>query len=308
MRVTTVFNRMLGLEGTSVSGVSFGGEGMIVAIRPRRKRHFCPCGEPGVGYDHHRRRWRHLDAAGTRIWLEADIWRVDCGRCGRVRTEEVPWARPGARLSRDLEDVIAWLAQRTDKTSICELLRVSWRTVQSVVERVVDDHLDDSRLDNVFNLGVDEISYKRGHQYLTIIADHDTGRVLHVAKGRGHSQLNGFFEELGSERCHQVKAISMDMATIWQKPCADHIPQAAICFDPFHVIRWANQALDAVYTTMSRDSSGRTITDWRKTRYALRAGAENLKDDHHNLIRQLRRTRYALWRAWELKGDCPWFA
>lgn len=75
------------------------------------------------------------------VWSESDIARIDCRRCRRVRTEQVPWARPGARLTRDLEDVIAWLAQRTDKTSICRLLRVSWQTVHRTVTRVLAEHL-----------------------------------------------------------------------------------------------------------------------------------------------------------------------
>jgi transposase len=174
--------------------------------------------------------------------------------------------------------------------------------VQAVVMRVVADHLDDSRLDGIFNLGVDEISYKRGHQYLTVIADHGSGRVVHIAEGRSQATLQGFFDLLGPDRCAQVKAISMDMARFWREPCHRSIPQADICFDPFHVIRFANQALDAVYTQSGRQHgtpvNGR---DWRRTRYALRAGAERLDQNHHQLLIQLRRTRYALWRAWELK-------
>ena len=163
------------------------------------------------------------------VWLEADVARIDCRRCGRVRTEQVPWARPGARLTRDLEDVIAWLAQRTDKTSICRLLRVSWQTVHRTVARVVADHLDDSRLDDLYRLGVDEISYTRGHDYLTVIANHDNGRVVWVAKGRNHTVLQGFFDALGPERCAQVEAISMDMAKVWQKPCAHNTAMIHLC-------------------------------------------------------------------------------
>jgi transposase len=302
VRVSTAFNRILAIPGASVSTVAFTGDGIVVGLRQRARRHRCPCGQVAPGYDHSRRRWRHLDLAASKLWLEADIWRVDCLRCGRVRTEDVPWARPGARLSRDLEDVIAWLAQRTDKTSICRLLRVAWETVQGVVTRVVAEHLDDSRLDGLLNLGVDEISYKRGHQYLTVIADHDTGRVVHVAKGRNQAALQGFFDLLGPDRCAQVKAISMDMAAIWREPCRQSIPQAAICLDPFHIMVWTNRALDDVYKSMSREhGTGTGDKDWRRTRYALRAGVENIDEDHHKLLRRLRRDRYALWRAWELK-------
>jgi len=302
VRVSTAFNKMLAIAGAWVERVEFTEGGIVVGLRLRARSHRCPCGRAASGYDHSRRRWRHLDLAACRLWLEAEIWRVDCRRCGQVRTEDVPWARPGARLTRDLEDVIAWLCQRTDKTSVCRLLRVSWETVQAVVMRVVADHLDDSRLEGLFNLGVDEISYKRGHQYLTVIADHDSGRVVHVAQGRSQASLQEFFDLLGPDRCQQVKAISMDMAKVWREPCAQSIPQAAICFDPFHLIRLATIALDSVYTQSGRQHgtppNGR---DWRRTRYALRAGAERLADNHRQLLNQLRRTRYQLWRAWDLK-------
>jgi len=295
---------MLAIPGAWVSSVSFTNAGVVVGLRRRQRRHRCVCGAVAPAYDHSRRQWRHLDLAACKLWLEADIWRVDCRSCGRVRTEDVPWARPGARLSRDLEDVIAWLAQRTDKTSIGRLLRVSWETVHAVVIRVVEEHLDDSRLDGLFNLGVDEISYKRGYQYLTVVADHDTGRVVWVAKGRNQAALSSFFEALGEERCSQVRAISMDLAPIWRGPCESFIPQAAICLDPFHVVRMANQALDSVYSDARRER-GRGVSnrDWRRTRYALRAGAEKLDDEHRKLLREVRRTRYELWCAWELKEE-----
>src|SRR5215475_7236884 len=164
---------MLGLQGAFVQSVRFSSDGIVVRVRPSARSHRCPCGARSrARYDRSRRRWRHVDAAGCRLWLEADIARIACRSCGRVRTEEIPWARPGARHTRDLEHVIAWLAQRTDKTSICQLLRVSWEAVDRIVKHVVAEYLDDARLDNLFNLGVDEISYKRGHQYLTVVANH----------------------------------------------------------------------------------------------------------------------------------------
>lgn len=303
MRVSTAFNRMLAIVGASVTAVAFTDDGIVVSLRRRARRHRCPCGRRAPGYDRSTRRWRHLDLAASKLWLEAEIWRVDCRACGRVRTEMVPWARPGARLSRDVEDVIAWLAQRTDKTSICRLLRVGWTTVQAVVTRVVADHLDDSRLDGLFNLGVDEISYKRGHQYLTVVADHDTGRVVWVAEGRTQAALAGFFDALGPERRPLVRAVSMDMATIYRDATRRAVPHAAICFDPFHLVSWANQAVDSVFQRVDRRSSELTGRDWRTARYALRAGAERLGDRHHQLLAAIERDRHELFQAWELKEE-----
>ncbi len=119
MRVTTAFNKMLGLVGASVASVTFTPEGSWSGCVGARAKHRCPCGwRTWAIYDRSMRRWRHLDLGATRCFLEAEIARIDCARCGRVRTEEVPWARPGARHTSDLQDVVAWLAQRIDKTTI----------------------------------------------------------------------------------------------------------------------------------------------------------------------------------------------
>lgn len=305
MRVSTAFNRMLDLEGASVRSVEFSADGIVVGVVRTARRHRCPCGSKAPVYDRAgRRRWRHIDACGSKLWLEADLVRVRCRRCDTVRTEAVPWARPRARFTRDLEDVIAWLCQRTDKTAVTRLLRVSWEAVQAVVERVVAERIDDRRLDGVFRLGVDEISYKRGHHYLTVVADQDSGKVLYVAEGRSQAALVGFFEELGPSRCEQVTAISMDMAPIWQAPCAEHIPQAAICFDPFHIIRWANDAVDKVFRAASQAlSNGTGGRDWRRARYVIRAGVERLGPRELAILARIRSNRLELFEAWELKEE-----
>ncbi len=102
------------------------GQWLVLQLRRRTARPVCPCGKRGSGvYDRSVRGWRHLDWGTSKVWLEAEIRRLDCRRCGRVRTEQLPWARPRARHSRDFEDVVAWLAQHTDKTTIGKLLRSS---------------------------------------------------------------------------------------------------------------------------------------------------------------------------------------
>jgi hypothetical protein len=159
MRVTTASNRMSAIPGASMVGVEFTREGLVVGIRHRARRLTCP--------------WRHLSLGACRPFLEAEIRRLDCRACGRVRTETVPWARPGSRLTRDLEDVVAWLAKRLDKTSVAKFLRVAWETVAAIVVRVVAEHLDPGRLERLYRIGVDEVSDRKGHRYLTVVADPD---------------------------------------------------------------------------------------------------------------------------------------
>jgi transposase len=177
VRVTTAFNRILGMAGATVEAVQFTPAGIVVGIRARSRRLRCPCGQLSrARYDSSRRRWRHLDMAATKVWLEAEVARIDCRQCGRVRTQEVPWARHGARHSRDFEDVVAWRCQRTDMTTVAGLLRCSWAAVHAIAGRVVVERLAADRLDGLYRNGVDEISYRRGHQYLTVVACHDRAR------------------------------------------------------------------------------------------------------------------------------------
>lgn len=167
MRVATAFNRMLRLPGASVIGVAFATEGVIVTVRPRRRRRVCSgCGQVGRPPIHGRRlkRWRHLDLGANRCVIECELRRLACRDCG-VRLEAVPWARAGSAHTRDFEDLVAFLAQQMAKTPIARLLRVAWDTVGRIIERVVADHLDERRLDGLVALGCDEISYRRGQRY-----------------------------------------------------------------------------------------------------------------------------------------------
>ena len=306
MRVTTAFNRILDLPGASVATVSFTDEGLVVGLRRRSRRLACPCGRRSRSYyDSSRRRCRHLDFGACKVFLEAEVHREDCPTCGRVRTEQVPWARPGARHTRDFEDVAAWLAQRTDKTSVARLLRCSWEAVDHIVDRVVLEHIDDTRLNGLLRIGVDEVSYKRGHRYLTIVADHDTGRVVWVGKHRTKQAFEAFFDALGPTRTEAIEAISLDGSSVYLPVARDRIPQATICLDPFHIMKWTNEVRDSVYRAEApKIPPGKGLPsrrEWRRTRYALRAGWERLDTEHQAIVNALRRYRYLLWRTWELK-------
>jgi transposase len=162
-----------------------------------------------------------------------------------VRLEPVRWARPGAAHTRDFEDVVAWLAQQMAKTPICGPLRIAWDTVGRIVERVTAEHLDERRLDGLVCVGVDEISYRRGQRYLTSVADHRTGAIVWCRPGRNSATLQAFFDELGPRK-DSIRAVSIDMSGEYQRAIRAAVPQAEICFDPFHVCRLASRATDQV--------------------------------------------------------------
>ena len=322
MRATTAFNKMLAIAGACVMAVAFTPEGIVVTLRRRRRRAMCPCGWKGRAiYDRSVRRWRHLDLGGSKLWLEAEIRRLDCRRCGRVRTELVEWARPGARLSRDFEDVVAWLAQRTDKTTITRLLRTSWETVAAIVVRVVAEHVDGSRLEGIYRIGVDEVSYRKHARFLTVVADHDRdGAVVWAGEGRDAATLERFYDELGTERCAALQAVSLDLGRAYWAATNRRAPQARQCVDPFHLVQLANAAVDkARLWAWNRErrahpppkrGPGRPRHDtppppgqarWIKhTRWALVKDPDHLNANQLDTLHQLRRSRSVLYRCWQL--------
>jgi transposase len=314
---------MLAIPGATVATVAFTPLGIVVGLRRRGRKLHCPCGyKTRAGYDRSVRRWRHLDLGACRLLLEAEIRRLSCPRCDRVRTEQVPWARPGARLTRDLEDLVAFMAQRMDKTTVARLLRVSWEAVHRAVVRVVADRIDDSRLNELYRIGVDEISYRKGHRYLTVVADHDrAGAVVWAAEGKKAETLRAFFDELGSERKARLQAVSLDMGSAYATATSEEVAHVTQCVDPFHVVKAANEAIDqtrrwvwnterrtnpAAKRPVGRPPKGSSPPPDRPrfvkhTRWALLKDPDNLNESQREVLEKLRRDRSVLYRCWQLK-------
>lgn len=323
MRVTTAFNKMLAIPGATVKEVSFTPEGVVVVLRRRSKFLTCPCGfATRATYDSSIRRWRHLDLGACRLLLQSEIRRLQCPRCERVRTEQVPWARPGARHTKDLEDVVAFMAQHTDKTTVARLLRISWEAVSRIVMRVVTDHIDDSRLNELYRIGVDEVFYRKSHRYLTVVADHDrNGAVVWVAEGKKSETLKDFYDLLGDERKAQLEAVSLDLGGAYAKATSEEVSHVTQCVDPFHVVKLANEAinkarlwawnLERAADPRPTRSGGRppkgspplpTRPRWIKnTRWALVKDPATLSQKQLGILESLRRERSVLYRCWELK-------
>ena len=309
MRVTTAFKRLLRLRGASVIDVGFGGEGVIVTVRLRRRRRVCAaCGQTGRRLEIHDRRvkrWRHLDLGASRCIVECELRLLRCPDCRVVRMEPVPWARPGAHHTRDFEDVVAWLAQQMAKTPITGLLRIGWDTVGRIVERVTADHLDERRLAGLVQIGVDEISYRRGQRYLTSVADHRTGAIVWCRPGRNSATLQQFFDELGDHKT-SIRAVSIDMSGEYQRAIRQAVPRAEICFDPFHVCRLASRATDQVRRDEwnAHDRSHTPTGKWVKgTRWSLLKAPERQSVDQLATLHEVQHANHSLYRAFLLREE-----
>jgi transposase len=168
---------------------------VIVEVALKRRRLVCP----ECGYCTRARKdtrpedsvWRHLDLGVWRREVHCRRRRLWCPEHG-ARTEGVPFARPGAEFTRDFECLVAWLMTRTDKSTVKRLLRIDWDTVGRIVKRVCDDELDP----DLFDVGIDEVSWKRQHNYLTLVADHQRRQVVWGCEGNGQAAADAFFDEL----------------------------------------------------------------------------------------------------------------
>ena len=202
MRVTTAFSRLLRLQGVWVRKVRFKPDRVVVEVVLKRRRLHCPLCEYSTRSRKDRRPvdsvWRHLDLGVWRLEVCCRRRRLWCPEHG-ARTEGVPFARPGSEFTRDFEWLVAWLATRTDKTTIKRMLRIDWDTVGRIVKRVCDDELDPDRLHGLFDIGIDEVSWKKQHNYLTLVADHQRRCVVWGCDGQGEKAADRFFAELDPE-------------------------------------------------------------------------------------------------------------
>ena len=235
-----VWRRALGVDrATVIEEIDFDEESetVVVHVRPRRstKRRCGRCGARSPGYDQGegRRNWRALDLGTLQCFLQADAPRVNCFEHGPT-VAQVPWARHGAGHTKDFDDQVAWLVTHTPKSTVSELMRIAWRSVGSIISRVVaDGRAAHDPFSDLRRIGLDEISYKRGHRYLTIAVDHDSGRLVWAAVGRDKSTLNGFFDLLGDERCKEIRLVSADGAEWIGDVVKERCKNATLCIDSF---------------------------------------------------------------------------
>jgi transposase len=310
VRGVRVWARLLGLQRAVIEDVWIGDEGeVVVAARPswreRDRCGVCRRRSPGFDLGEGRRRWRALDLGTTLAFVEAESPRVTCRRHGVVVCA-VPWARHGSRFTRAFEDQTAWLAVHCSKTAVAVLMRIAWRTVGGILERVcAEAQREVDLLAGLRRIGIDEISHRTGQRYLTVVVCHDTGRLVWAAPGRDRRTVEAFLDALGEERCKQLELVSADMAAWVAGPIAERCPQAELCLDPFHVVMLATDALDEIRREVWNEArrAGQTAVakDLKGARFALWKNPENLTDRQALKLADLQRTNKPLYRAYLLK-------
>ena len=248
------------------------------------------------------RRWRHLDAASKRCYIEYAIREGYCRSHGR-RVEAVPWAAPAARHTHDFDRQVAALVQVADRSAVARVFRISWRTTGRMVKRVVDKELPKDLLCGLTAIAVDETSHKRGHRYLTIVYCLVSARVVWIGEGKSAAVLGQFFKKLGKRKARKLEVVAMDMSGAYKKAVGTWAPNADIIYDRFHVVKLLLEAVDEVRRELCRELDGEGRKALKGTRFALLRNPRHRTPKDVETIRTVVSRNRKLTRTYELRVD-----
>jgi transposase len=260
----TLLKNILGVKNAVVQDVNFsvnacGVKILSIRMRPKKKEaDYCPiCHKHCPVYDRSSilRSWRALDFAGVLVYITAYTQRISCPKHG-VLVADVPWAFHNSGFTKSFDLVVTWMAENLSRSAVAEYLRIDWKTVGRCISRV-REHIEpdrSKRLDNLVNIGIDETSYRKGHKYITVIVNHDTNTVVWVSNKHGKEIFSKFLKSLTLEQRASIKVVTGDGAR-WIDQCIEkYLPNCARCVDSFHVVEWANEALNSLRKEVWRDA------------------------------------------------------
>ena len=305
--LTKHYEQLLGLESPwRIEEVELDHEATEVRIRVElssRGHLRCPVCDAVCGrHDHRTRRWRHLDTMQYTTILEAEVPRVRCKKHG-VRQVRVPWAEEHSRYTALFEAlVIDWLHEASFQ-AVARQLGLSWDQVAGIQARAVRRGLARREKRSPTAIGVDETSFQKRHEYVTVVHDPEEGTVLYVADNRRQEVLEDYFKELGPEGCAALESISMDMWAPFIAATRAHVPEAdeKIVFDKFHIAMHLGNAVDRVRRQENRELRAQGDERLVKTKYWWLENPDNMSLRRWRDFAPLRASRLKVARAWAIK-------
>ena len=314
MRDTELYRHLLGLvapwEVDRVELSAPGGRVDVWVGHPGRTRFACPdCERELAVYDHaEERAWRHLDSCAFLTFLHARPPRVECPEHG-VRQVRLPWAEPHARFTVLFERLAIDVLAACDVASAAGLLRVSWDEAWHLMDRAVARGLTAKPLTAPAHVGVDEKAAGRGQDYITVVADLDTGTVDYIADERRQASLDGYFEKFTPEQLAGIQAVAMDMWEPFANSVRAHLtdPDDKIVFDRYHLMGYLTGAVDTVRKQENRALVAAGDKSLAGSKYLWLYSAENLPDRHADRFATLQAGDLRTARAWAIKESLRHF-
>ncbi|MFY8058567.1 MAG: ISL3 family transposase [Planctomycetaceae bacterium] len=263
----------------------------------------CPdCGTSCAMKDHAAERsWRHLDAMQFQTILTARVPRSHCNECG-VKTIAVPWSGKHSRFTLLFEAfAIEVLLAASSIQSAAELLRIDWSTAQEIMKRAVERGLQRRSLEDVRHVGIDEKSFGKGQDYVSVMTDLDASRVLEVSPDRTIESANQLWSTLSESQRKKIQDVCMDMWQAYESSTEANVPKALIVHDRFHISKYLNEAVDKVRRLEHRELKESGDDRLKGMRQTLLFNPENLSGEKNEELAKLRQSTLATGRAWSLK-------
>lgn len=310
MRIRTVLNQLVDFKGFVLVNeclvTTEGGMVLEVLVRPRTNaRARCSrCDAPGRVYDHLDERRFHFPALwSVPVLLVYCMRRVQCAACG-VRVEAVPWAVGKSPVTKMLALQLSDWAKLLSWQEVCERFHVNWRQVYESVKHVVDWGLAHRDLEGVEAIGIDEIQFGKGHQYLTVAYQlcGKVRRLLYVGQRRDTEALQTFFDEAGVLWCGAIKYVCTDMWRPYLKAIRENMPDAVHVLDRFHIVKLLNDAVDKVRREENQQLRAQGIEMLKGLKYVFLKRPENLTEHQQEQLqkvmnkKQLKTVRAWLWK------------
>lgn len=298
----------LGLQGFTIESVEKRDDdrGVLKVVHLLRGSDRYVCSACGKSFteslfdEHERIRFRDCSIGDVPTYLEIRAVRVGC--CGGTRTEQLPFAMPGFRMTRRFFERIAALCTRLPVQAVAEMARLSWDTVARVDKRAIEMALGDQDLDlsSLRWIGVDEVTRTGGHVYFTIVTDMLSGRVVWIGDGKGGKGLQPFLEALGPKGRRRIRGAVSDLG--YQAAIASWLPKAVHILDRFHIVQWMNEALNQlrrrIFLAAPVDEMGRTL---KLKKWILLSAREKLRRKDRRVLNQLAEVNAPLYHAYLLK-------
>jgi len=263
----------------------------------------CPeCGKSCAHYDdREQREWRHLDTMQFETVLRCEVPRCNCPEHG-VKTLRVPWAGKSSRFTLLFESFAIDVLQACSSVkAAAELMGLNWHQVNEIKRRAVARGLERRESAPIKHLGIDEKSFRKGHNYVSLLTDLEGSRVLDVAEGRDGVACDKLFGTLAEEQLKDVEAIAMDMWRAFIKAAGEHLPNADIVHDRFHISQHLNQAIDKVRRHEHKALSKQQDDTLKNSKYLWLTGFENLSKEMQVRFNQLQSLGLKVGRAYAIK-------
>lgn len=314
-------SKLLKFKGFRAVNLWFEGKGrgdIIVAVKPHKNGCQCPrCGRRGkIVRLMPPRRWRDVRVCGRTVWLQHSLREIHCPTHGR-RVEEPPWAEPGARVTYRLEYLLLRCCQAMPQKAAAQMVGMPTSTLSDILHRIITRVRQGHQIRDLKKIGIDEISYAKGHKYATVVYDLNRSCVVWVGRGKARQTIDQFFnDELSPYQKAKIKWACCDMSETFIGAIQQHCPNATLVLDRFHVVQALNDAVDEVRKEQWREACAEDRKALKGLRWLLYRHSSTRSREETHTLKALEKANRRIYRAWRLKDEfeqlwnykAPWAA